>query len=100
MNVPMKGRASALAGVMLLAALARAQQPAASAKDHGKPAAAPNRSSPTDPGDRKFQTNCGRCHEAPEQLSNRIAGTVVLHMRVRASLTAQDERDILRFLAP
>jgi cytochrome c5 len=53
-----------------------------------------------DPGERKFQANCSRCHTAPEQISPRIAGTVVRHMRVRASLSAQDERDILRYLAP
>lgn len=52
------------------------------------------------PGERKFQENCGRCHTAPEQLSPRIAGTVLRHMRVRASLSAETERDILRYLAP
>lgn len=54
----------------------------------------------SDPGERKFQTNCSRCHTAPEQLSSRVAGTVLRHMRVRASLSADDERDILRYLAP
>ncbi len=53
-----------------------------------------------DRGERKFQENCSRCHTAPEQLSPRIAGTVLRHMRVRASLSAEDERDILRYLAP
>jgi cytochrome c5 len=53
-----------------------------------------------DPGERKFQANCSRCHNAPQQLSPRIAGTVVRHMRVRASLSTEDERDILRYLAP
>jgi cytochrome c5 len=54
----------------------------------------------SDPGERKFDANCSRCHTAPEQLSPRIVGTVVRHMRVRASLSAEDERDILRYLAP
>jgi cytochrome c5 len=53
-----------------------------------------------DVGQRKFDANCGRCHSFPEQLSPSITGTVVRHMRVRANLTAQDEKDILRFLAP
>jgi cytochrome c5 len=53
-----------------------------------------------DPGEQKFQANCSRCHNAPQQLSPRIVGTVTRHMRVRASLSEQDERDILRFLAP
>jgi cytochrome c5 len=53
-----------------------------------------------DAGGRKFDANCGRCHSAPEQLSPSLTGTVVRHMRVRASLSAQDEKDILRYLAP
>lgn len=56
--------------------------------------------SQADEGGRKFDANCGRCHTAPEQLSPSLTGTVVRHMRVRASLTAQDEKDILRYLAP
>ena len=51
-------------------------------------------------GGRKFDANCGRCHSAPEQLSPLLTGTVVRHMRVRANLSAQDEKDILRYLAP
>lgn len=54
----------------------------------------------SDPGERKFQANCSRCHDAPQQLSPRITGTVLRHMRVRASLSAEDEREILRYLAP
>jgi cytochrome c5 len=53
-----------------------------------------------DVGERKFAANCGRCHSAPEQLSPSLTGTVVRHMRVRANLSAQDEKDILKFLAP
>lgn len=52
------------------------------------------------PGERKFQENCSRCHTAPEQLSPRITGTIVMHMRVRASLSAQDAQDIMRYLSP
>lgn len=52
------------------------------------------------PGERKFQENCSRCHTAPEQLSPRITGTILMHMRVRASLSEQDAQDILRFLSP
>jgi cytochrome c5 len=60
---------------------------------HAKPAA-------TNPGERAFQANCGRCHNPPEQLSPRITGTVLRHMRERALLSPQDERDILKYLAP
>lgn len=54
----------------------------------------------TTPGERAFQANCARCHNPPEQLSPRITGTVLRHMRVRALLSPQDERDILKYLAP
>ena len=51
-------------------------------------------------GERKFKQNCSRCHEAPQNLSPNISGTILRHMRVRASLSQQDERDILKFLNP
>lgn len=51
-------------------------------------------------GERKFAQNCGRCHTPPESFSAHISGTIVRHMRVRASLSKQDEEDILRFLNP
>jgi mono/diheme cytochrome c family protein len=54
----------------------------------------------TNPGERAFRANCGRCHNPPEQLSPRISGTVLRHMRVRALLSPQDERDILKYLTP
>jgi hypothetical protein len=71
---------------------AQAAGPSPSAQ-HKKPAA-------TNPGERAFQANCGRCHNPPEQLSPRITGTVLRHMRVRALLSPQDEHDILKYLAP
>ena len=51
-------------------------------------------------GEEKFKQNCSRCHEAPQELSTHISGTILRHMRVRASLSQQDERDILKFLNP
>jgi cytochrome c5 len=54
----------------------------------------------TNPGERAFQANCGRCHNPPEQLNPRITGTVLRHMRVRALLSPQDEHDIVKYLAP
>lgn len=53
-----------------------------------------------DEGERVFQQNCSRCHAAPEGFSPRISGTVVRHMRVRASLSKHDEQELLRFLNP
>jgi cytochrome c5 len=51
-------------------------------------------------GEKEFQQNCSRCHNAPTELPTQSTGTVLLHMRVRASLSAADERDILHYLAP
>jgi curli biogenesis system outer membrane secretion channel CsgG len=53
-----------------------------------------------EPAERAFQANCSRCHYAPESLSPRITGTVVRHMRVRANLSAEEERLILSYLNP
>jgi len=68
--------------------------------------AAPNNVSPRpsavhqSDGARKFAQNCGRCHNPPQGFSPRISGTITMHMRVRASLSKQDQEDILRFLNP
>jgi len=51
-------------------------------------------------GEKLFHTHCGRCHNAPESISPREARAVVRHMRVRSTLTNEDERLILKFLAP
>jgi cytochrome c5 len=51
-------------------------------------------------GDRVFQQNCSRCHNAPESFSPRISGTIIRHMRVRANLSKQDEEVLMRFLNP
>ena len=47
-----------------------------------------------------FEQNCSRCHNAPQGFSPRISGTVVRHMRVRAGLSAGDEKALLRFFNP
>ena len=51
-------------------------------------------------GEKRFQANCGRCHNPPEAISPREARAVVRHMRVRAMLSAEDEKLLLEFLAP
>jgi cytochrome c5 len=59
-----------------------------------------NAPNPTAQGEKLFRTNCGRCHNPPESISPREARAVVRHMRVRATLTDEDEKLILKFLAP
>jgi cytochrome c2 len=77
----------------------RAAPPAAAAVKKGAKAAAHN-SQPEEEGERIFQQNCSRCHWAPDGFSSRISGTIVRHMRVRASLSQHDEEELLRFLNP
>jgi cytochrome c5 len=47
-----------------------------------------------------FETHCGRCHNAPDELSPRVAPAVLAHMKTRAMLSREDEQEILRFLKP
>ena len=88
---------SIISTTLVLAQTSPANKPAGTA---AKPAAKANSTKQLDVGQHKFDANCGRCHSFPEQLSPSITGTVVRHMRVRANLSAEDEKDILRFLAP
>jgi cytochrome c5 len=81
-----------------IAALAQTStnQPAKNAQSNS----ARNQSGSTDEGEKRFRTNCGRCHNPPEDISPREARAVVRQMRVRAMLSAEDEKLILEFLAP
>jgi cytochrome c5 len=92
--------ALALSASIISSALAQSSTPAKPANPPAKAAKAQSATQSDDPGQRKFDANCSRCHNAPQQLSPTLTGTVVRHMRVRASLSAQDEKDILKFLAP
>lgn len=51
-------------------------------------------------GQEVFEENCSRCHNPPRGVPPQITATVLRHMRVRASLSAADERALLRFLNP
>ena len=88
---------SVISSTLVLAQTSPAPKPAGTA---AKPAANAARTNQPDVGQRKFDANCGRCHSFPQQLSPSLTGTVVRHMRVRANLSAEDAKDILRFLAP
>ena len=49
-------------------------------------------------GEKRFRSNCGRCHTAPPKFAPRMTATIVRHMRVRATITDQDMRMILRYM--
>ncbi len=100
---PMRKVLFASAGALLAACsmevFAKPQAPQA-AVDAQKPAKNVAKKASVDLGAQKFQENCGRCHNPPDALSPREVKAVVQHMRVRAMLTAEDEKLILKFLAP
>jgi mono/diheme cytochrome c family protein len=89
----------------LIALTAAPLLPPVMGQDHAQQAAqlpAVAQASPQheDDGERIFQQNCSRCHNAPEGFSPRISGTIVRHMRVRASLSQHDAEELLRFFNP
>jgi len=49
-------------------------------------------------GEQRFRVNCGRCHMAPPKFPPRAMATVLRHMRVRALITDEDRRLILRYM--
>ena len=49
-------------------------------------------------GEKRFRVNCGRCHMAPHKFPPRTMATIVRHMRVRAMITDEDMRLILRYM--
>ncbi len=50
-----------------------------------------------DPDD-AYKSNCTRCHLAPRRFPERKMATIMRHMRVRANLTEEEAKGILRFL--
>jgi mono/diheme cytochrome c family protein len=49
-------------------------------------------------GEKRFRSNCARCHAAPPKFPPRMMATIVRHMRVRAAITEQDMHLILRYM--
>ncbi len=90
--------AGATAVIMIIGGnyvLARAQ-----ADTHASAPAPAVRNTGQKSGEEVFMQNCSRCHKPPMSISPRITGTVIMHMRVRAKLSRQDEQALLHYLAP
>ena len=87
---------------LLLAPLAMAAPvpPQQKSQPATQPAASANAPANARAGERVFAANCSRCHQPPMSLSPRITGTVVMHMRTRARLSREDEKLLLKYLAP
>jgi len=49
-------------------------------------------------GEKRFRTNCGRCHQPPHKFPPRVMAAAIRHMRVRAMITDEDMRFILRYM--
>ena len=49
-------------------------------------------------GEKRFRTNCGRCHQPPHKFPPRVMATAIRHMRVRAMITDEDMKFILRYM--
>ena len=87
-----------LSSALMLAAQTNAAPP--QAPPAKKPAAQTSQPGPPDRGQVVFNTNCSRCHNAPEGFSPRISGTVAKHMRDRATLSDEDYQALMHFLNP
>jgi cytochrome c5 len=98
----------AISAALVLLALALELGAGAASKTGSKeasaaPAAAAATGAPQDEnfhveGEKRFRSNCARCHAAPPKFSPRMMATIVRHMRVRANITDQDMRLILRYM--
>jgi cytochrome c5 len=93
--------AAVLALAMLLALGAAAKT--AGNRDSGTPAPAAASSTQDEnmhvEGEKRFRSNCARCHAAPPKFAPRMMATIVRHMRVRANITDDDMRLILRYMS-
>lgn len=49
-------------------------------------------------GEKRFRSNCGRCHAAPQKFPPRMMATILRHMRVRATITDEDTRLVLYYM--
>jgi cytochrome c5 len=92
-----------LAALVILVALAAAQSGNKSSESNtaASPSPAQNSAQAADirvEGEKRFRTNCGRCHMPPHKFPPRMMATMVRHMRVRALITDEDMRYILAYM--
>ena len=93
--------AALLASGMLLAMVSVATAASKNGKDSSAPAAASGSTQDENmhlEGEKRFRSNCSRCHLAPPKFAPRMMSTIVRHMRVRANITDEDMRLILRYM--
>ena len=93
-----------LSAVLMVASVSAivltSQQDIAQVKPSARKGGASHLAAQQDEGQRIFEQHCSRCHNAPDGFSPHISGTVVRHMRVRASLSQHEEEELLHFFNP
>ena len=90
-----------LGGVVLAATIAAGQSNSSTSKTHKqKTDPQQTQNAATERGQKVFDQNCARCHDAPQGFSPSISGTIVKHMRVRAGLSDEDAKALLKFFNP
>ena len=99
----MKLKSLTAALVLMVVVVALASAKTRGSKDEAAKPAATSQSTQHDhevhfEGEKRFHSNCSRCHAAPPKFPARMMGTIVRHMRVRAMLTDEDMRYILQYM--
>lgn len=90
-----------IAALMVLGAVVATGQTASALKHgHAKVNAQAGRTGSEDRGQQVFNQNCSRCHSAPEGFPPSVSGTIAKHMRVRAGLSEDDYKALLKFFNP
>ena len=87
--------------VIILAAMAAAEnakRPGESTEAVSTVVATEDRGAIRVEGEKRFRTNCGRCHMPPHKFPPRMMATIIRHMRVRALITDEDMRYILAYM--
>lgn len=90
-----------MGGVMLMATIVAAQ----TSTHHSSPqsrhsTAVADHEAIEQRGQKVFEQNCSRCHNAPEGFPSSISSTIATHMRVRANLSEADYKALLHYLNP
>lgn len=49
-------------------------------------------------GEKRYRTNCGRCHQPPHKFPPRAMAMAIRHMRVRGMLTDDDMKYVLYYM--
>jgi len=89
--------AVALAATAAAGQMSETQQKPSSHKTRQTAPAAP---ATNDRGEEVFHQNCYRCHQEPRGFPPSVSGAIATHMRVRAGLSDDDYKALLKFLNP